>query len=109
MAPRFRVRWTEQAATDLTDIIQYIAMDSPPNALKVYKRIRTRADTLKAFPERGHGVPELVELGITNYSELAIPPFRLVYRIDDKTVFVQAIFDGRRDLQQILSDRLLRQ
>jgi toxin ParE1/3/4 len=108
MAARFRVRWTEQAATDLTEIVRYIALDSPQNALKVYKRIRTRAETLKTFPERGHVVPELAELGVTNYSELAIPQWRVVYRIDDKTVFVQAVFDGRRDLKQILSDRLLR-
>jgi toxin ParE1/3/4 len=108
MAPRFRVRWTEQAATDLTDIVRYIALDSPQNALRVYKRIRTRAETLKTFPERGHVVPELAELGITTYSELAIPPWRIVYRIDDKTVYVQAVFDGRRDMKQILSDRLLR-
>jgi plasmid stabilization system protein ParE len=108
MAPRFRVRWTEQAATDLTELVQYIALDSPQNALRIYKRIRTRAETLKTFPERRHVVSELAELGVSIYKELAVPPWRIVYRIDDKTVYVQAVFDGRRDMKQILSDRLLR-
>jgi toxin ParE1/3/4 len=108
VAPRFRVLWTEQASADLADIIRYIALDSLQNATRVYKRIRTRANALKTFPERGHVLPELVELGVTDYRELSIPPFRMVYRVSDKTVFVQAVLDGRRDLKQILSERLLR-
>lgn len=108
MPARFRVLWTEQASADVTDIVRYIALDSLQNASRVYKRIRTRADALKTFPERGHIVPELADLGVTDYRELSIPPYRVVYRISDKTAFVQAVLDGRRDLSQILSERLLR-
>jgi plasmid stabilization system protein ParE len=108
VAPRFRVLWTEQASADLTDIIRHIALDSLQNASRVYKGIRTRANALKTFPERGHVMPELAELGVTDYRELSIPPYRVVYRINGKTVFVQAVLDGRRDLKQILSERLLR-
>jgi toxin ParE1/3/4 len=108
VASRFRILWTEQASADLADIIRYIALDSLQNASRVYNRIRTRAASLKTFPERGHVVPELVELGVADYRELATPPFRVVYRINDKTVFVQAVLDRRRDLKQILSERLLR-
>jgi toxin ParE1/3/4 len=108
MAHRFRVLWTEQASADLTYIIRYMTLDSPQNASRVYKRIRTRANAVKTFPERGHVVSELAELGVTDYRELSIPPYRVVHRINDKTVFVQAVLDGRRDLKQILSERLLR-
>ena len=108
MAARFRVEWTKAASADLEGIIQFIAKDSAPSAAKVYQRIRKRANTLRTFPERGHVVPELAELDVVNYRELSIPPFRIVYRIEKSRVFVQAVLDGRRDLRQILSERLLR-
>ena len=108
MASRFRVQWTENAAADLLELIRFIARDSLQNASKVYKRIRVRARTLASLPERGHVVPELAELDLVGYRELSIPPYRIVYRIEKKTVFVMAVLDGRRDLRQILSERLLR-
>jgi toxin ParE1/3/4 len=102
MAPRFQVSWTEQAFTDLTDIVRYIALDSPQSALRVYKRIRTRANTLKTFPERGHVVPELAELGVTSYSELAIPPWRIIYRINEKTIGTHLLgSSGAKDFPEV--------
>ena len=108
MAFRFRVHWTAHAVADLTEIIRFIALDSPQNAIKFYQRIRKRAGTLRSFPDRGHVVRELAELDVRIYRELLISPYRLLYRIDGKTVFVMAVLDGRRDLRQILSERLLR-
>ena len=108
MAARLRVQWTENALTDLLEIIRFIARDSPQNAWKVHKRIRARAMTLTSLPDRGHVVPELAELAVVGYRELSIPPYRIVYRIEKKSVFVLAVLDGRRDIRRILSERLLR-
>ena len=108
MASRFRVEWTEAASRDLAEIIKFIARDSPINAMKVYKRIRKRANTLRTFPGRGHIVPELAELEVVTYRELSVPPYRILYRIEKAVVFVQAALDGRRDIRQLLSERLLR-
>jgi len=108
VASRFRVEWTDAAATDVAEIIRFIARDSPFNASKVYQRIRKRANTLRRLPDRGHVVPELAELGVITYRELAAPPYRILYRIEKSKVFVQAVLDGRRDVRQILSERLLR-
>jgi toxin ParE1/3/4 len=108
VASRFRVEWTESASTDLANIIKFIANDSPINASKVLKKIRQRANTLRRFPDRGHMVPELAELEVISYRELAVPPYRILYRIDKSRVLVLAVLDGRRDLKQILSERLLR-
>ena len=108
MASRFRVEWTDNASADLADIIRYIAKESPLNATTVYRAIRRRAGALKTFPQRGHAVGELAELDIFSYRELSQAPYRIIYKIQDRTVFVHAVFDGRRDLKQILSERLLR-
>ena len=40
--------------------------------------------------------------------ELTIRPYRLVYRIEGDTVTVLAVFDARRDLEDLLFERLLR-
>lgn len=108
MASRFRVEWAEGASADLADIIRFIAMDSPINAMKVYRRIRKQANALRTLPDRGHLVPELADLGVSAYRELSVPPYRIIYRIEKPKVFVQAVFDGRRDLKQLLAERLLR-
>ena len=108
MASRFRVEWTDAASADLAEIITFISRDSPLNAAKVYERIRKRANTLRTFPDRGHVVPELVELDVVSYKELSVPPYRILYRIEKSKVFVQAVLDGRRDLRQLLSERLIR-
>ena len=40
--------------------------------------------------------------------ELLIKPWRLIYRIDPKTVWVLALLDGRRQLDDLLLERFLR-
>lgn len=108
MASRFRVEWTEAASSDLEDIIRFIARDSPLNATKLYKQLRRRAETLRTLPARGRVVPELADLEITVYLELSVPPYRIIYRIEKPKVFVHAVLDARRDLRELLSERLLR-
>ena len=58
-------------------------------------------------PERGAYPKELVLLGIREYREVFFKPYRIIYRILDKNVYVLLIVDGRRDLQLLLQRRLL--
>lgn len=64
--------------------------------------------TLCTTPLRGRLVPEVAQYEIANYRELVIPPYRLVYRVGEATVWVVGLFDSRRDLESILLSRLLR-
>ena len=105
---RFRVEWAECAARDLREIISYIAARSPVNAEKVLKRIEERAQSLQTSPERGRVVPELREYRIRSVRELIVKPYRLIYGVTDDRVSVLALFDGRRNLQDVLMDRFLR-
>jgi len=108
MSKGFRVIWTEGAARDLEEIASFIAVDSPTNARALMKRLKDRAWTLRTMPHRGRYVPELLELGLRAWRELVIHPYRLIYRIEAKKVLVNALLDGRRDLRDVLLDRLLR-
>lgn len=106
--PRFRVLWTEEAVQDLEEIVRYIAADSPVNARKLLAKLRGRADSLDATPMRGSVVPELAHFGIRSWRELVVKPYRIVYRVGEADVFVLAVFDGRRDLEDVLLERLVR-
>lgn len=105
---RFRVSWTEAAVGDLEEIVSYIAHDSPVNARKVLARLTRRGEALKTSPHRGRYVPELALLGMRSHRELVVRPYRIIYRVAGKTVLVLAIFDGRRDLEDVLLERLVR-
>lgn len=104
--PLYRVRWTEIAEEDLVAIVEYIASNNPDNALAVFDRIRSLADELVSFPERGRIVSELYKYGISQYRELLPSPWRLIYRIGEDVVFVMAVIDGRRDIEDILLERI---
>jgi len=81
MTFKYNVIWVNVAENDLINIVEYIAKESPQNALKIFKKIRQKASYLYTLPKRGRVVPELQDQGILQYRELIIPPWRLIYRI----------------------------
>jgi len=106
MRQKYRVVWAEVAENDLKYTIEYIAEDSPSNAIKIFKKIKQKASLLFTYPERGHAVPELKDQGILQYRELIIPPWRVLYRISEKLVYVLSVLDSRRNIEDILLKRL---
>src|SRR5260221_2390882 len=105
---RFRVDWADAAVRDLEEPIAFIGADSEIRAERVLDRIEASAAALEASPRRGRVVPELAHFGIRSWRELVVRPYRLVYRVDDDAVLVLAVIDGRRDLEDLLLERLLR-
>ena len=67
------------ARRDLAEITRYIAQNNPRMALRVTDRIEARINTMDRFPNKGAYVPELM-----------------------------AIVDSRRDLQDILIQKLFK-
>ena len=105
---RFRVRWAEVAVRDLEELVGFVALDSEVDAERILSRLEARAATLEASPERGRFVPELARFAMRTWRELVVGPYRLVYRIEGDTVNVLAVLDGRRDLEDLLLERLVR-
>lgn len=105
---RYRVRWSAEAVSDLEEIIAYIARDSIASARRVGRRIHTHCARLTTNPQRCHLVFELAEIGVMQYRELICTPYKAIFRIAEKNVFVLAVLDGRRDLQSLLLTKLLR-
>jgi toxin ParE1/3/4 len=107
MHPKHQVVWVQVAENDLKEIIGFISVDSPDNALKILKKIKDKASSLYTFPERGRVLPELQDQGISQYRELIIPPWRLIYRIAEHEIYVLSVIDSRRNVEDILLKRLI--
>lgn len=103
----YAVRWSETSEKDLNGIIEYIAEDGPSRAYEVLSNIKAKVSNLHSFPGRGHIVPELQDQGITQYCELIVAPWRIIYRISEGTVYVLSVLDSWRNVEDILLKRLL--
>jgi toxin ParE1/3/4 len=105
---KYDVRWADAAETDLTGIVEYGATDSPSNASEILENVRKKASSLQLFPERGRVVPELRDQGVLQYRELMVGPWRTIYRISEKRVYVLSALDLRRNVEDLLLERLIR-
>ena len=98
-----KVVWTEPAADDLVETVEYIARDSPAFAATLAQRVCDAGDTLGVGAERGRRFPD------PEYSylrELIIGPYRLVYQVEAKRVVIHGVFHGRRDVVTLVRRRV---
>jgi toxin ParE1/3/4 len=105
---RLSVVWTEVAAADVERLATFLVDEAPLRAEQILDRIIARAESLDRSPERGRSPRELRSLGDRIWRELQEPPWRIIYRIVGGTVEVHGVLDGRRSLDDILLERLLR-
>jgi len=106
MSKTYKINWANVAENDLMEIIEYISMDRPADALKILQKIKKMASSLYSLPERGRVVPELQDQGILIYRKIVIPPWRIIYRISDNDVYVLTVLDARQNVEDILLKRL---
>ena len=105
---KYRVEWTSIARADLLAIIEHIADDNLAAARSVLTKLERAAGGLTTMPLRGRVVPELAAIDVRTYREVIVAPWRIIYRISGKTVYVLAVIDGRRNLEDLLLERFLR-
>jgi toxin ParE1/3/4 len=106
---QYAVFLTDDAKTDLLDLYDYIAEhDAPAKADGVLDKLEALVESLSRFPERGSVTKELRDVGIKDYREVYFKPYRVIYRVLGAKVFVYLIVDGRRDMQTLLTQRLIR-
>lgn len=105
---RFQVLLTADASRDLEDLYDYVAEhDAPSKADYVLDHLENVLEALATFPERSSHPKELLALGIREYRQTFFKPYRIIYRVVGRRVYVYLIADGRRDMQALLERRLL--
>jgi toxin ParE1/3/4 len=109
MRMKYKVFIDPQAKLDLKEIFIYAAVnDSIQSANQYWDPLEETFSKLEKFPERGHIPPELRPAGIKKYLEIHYKPYRIIYEIEKNIIYVHSVIDGRRNIQEILSNRFLR-
>ncbi len=107
---KYKVNIIKSAEDDLLEIYKYIYFnDCEENADKIYAKLVEKITSLQEFPNRGHIPSELKLLGIEDFLEIHYKAFRIIYQIIENVVFVHCLLDGRRDMQKLLQERLIRE
>lgn len=105
---RFEVALTLGAESDLEEIHHHLAEHrSLEDADALLDAFLDKLATLERYPLRGSVPQELDALGIHEFRQLLLDPYRLIYRVIGSNVFILLIADGRRDMQALLERRLL--
>ena len=105
----YSVAIIDDAQTDMLGIYRYVLEhDSAQAADYLFEKIEELCYSLNHLPERGHTPPELSRINVTTYLEIHFKPYRVIYEIEAKKVFIHCVLDGRRELQDLLERRLLR-
>ena len=105
---RYLVNVTANAKSDLRNIVSFISQNNPQTALKILEKLEAKINTLDHFPHRGGYVPELLKRNIKDYRQLIVSPWRIIYRVDENIVNILVIIDSRRNVQDILIQRLIK-
>jgi toxin ParE1/3/4 len=106
---KYEVLLTEDAEEDIFEIYNYVSLnDSISKADSLFEKLQETCLSLENYPDRGHFPSELERIKVREFLEIHFKPYRIIYQIRDKNVFIHCVLDGRRNLQDILQERILR-
>ncbi len=92
-----KVYWTLNAIKHLTNIYEYIAINSPTYARRMVDRITRRSEQISTQPLSGRKVPEYEAEDIR---ELVEKPYRIIYRVKQDQIDVLAVIHGAQLLPE---------
>ena len=100
----YQVAWSRSALEDVEAIATYISRDSPSYAGAVVRKILNSTRSLESFPFSGRIVPEFDE---KNIREVLAYSYRIVYRVEGRTVTIAAVIHGKRMAASSLQPEVL--
>jgi addiction module RelE/StbE family toxin len=88
-----KIIWSPQAEARLQEIEDFIAQDSPENAIQFIRQIIQRAMSLILFPHSGRILPEKE---MSEFREILEGNYRIVYRVRKNHIEIVTVFEGHR-------------
>lgn len=111
MSTKIRIQLAAAAEGDLAAIYNYRmkqrGADGPDGADAFLDTLYAAIESLTQFPLRGPIPPELDVLGIAEWRQLSVPPYRIIYTLEDDLLTIAVVADSRRDFASLLERRLL--
>jgi toxin ParE1/3/4 len=95
-----KVIWTDEAIADLSQLVAFIAKETPAAAVKLGEALIQKSMILESHPRLGRMLREPRK---DSLRELIISPYRLIYEIDDaaSAVYVRVLWQGARQEPEI--------
>lgn len=82
--------------------MEFIARDSPAYASALAEKMCAAGDSLAEFSNRGR---KLQDPQLSEFREIYVGSYRLIYRVEVNRVLIVAIVHGSRDLARAVSSR----
>lgn len=98
-----KIKLSKLALSDLSNIKDYIKKDSLHYSKIFIQKIITSIKILKNFPEIGRVVPEY---NIETIREIFVKSYRIIYRLENKTIFIVTVIHGSRLLKKVIKNPL---
>lgn len=108
MSKNYKTIISRFAEDDLSEILDYYKSVNFEFVENFLGSIEDKIAKLKSFPGQGRIVPELEKQNIIDYKELIEGNYRIIYAIQEDTVIMHTIIDSRRNLEDPLIKKLLR-
>jgi len=102
------LRWSPEAYEDLFQIIDFLKQDKSEAARKLASEILTKVSRLRRIPHMRPIAPELLEQGVSMYRQVIVGNYRVIYEAEAQVITVHLVIDSRRNLADVLIQRLLR-
>ena len=90
-----KIEWAARARTDIRELRQYIAQDSPHYARRFIEKIFQAVEKLPEHPHLGRQVREAAREDVR---ELIFQNYRIIYVIKPSSIYVVSVIHGSRDL-----------
>ena len=84
----YQVKLSRSARSDIRDIVRYISIDDPDQALRFGQFLIQHTKSLGRFPELGRVIPELDDHSIR---EIIVRTYRIVYRVNQEKRAIEVI------------------
>ncbi len=106
---KYEVFLSTDAERDVLDICSFL--EDKVTSVRtddLFDGLKNTLLSLEEFPERGHYTPELEKIHVRDYREIHFRIYRIIYRIIGQNIYIHAVLDGRRNLADILFERIIR-
>jgi toxin ParE1/3/4 len=105
---KYGIIWSKDAGDEFVDIISYIKYHAGKiTANKISDKIINGIERIADNPEGRRLAPILQKIGITNIHQFNIDPWAVYYKIENNIVEIISIIDQRRNLEEILYQKVM--
>ena len=105
---KIKIIWSEDAGNELLEVISYIKKNSGIiNAKNIYKKIMDKVNDVSYNAEGRRIAPLLREFGIIDIHQINVNPWSIYYRMESNTMKIISIIDMRRNLEEVLYQKLI--